>query len=182
MVVQRVPHVRLVPPAAEEMSPPATLEQAFRLHARYVSAIALRIVGRDDEVDDIVQDVFLAGFKGLRALREPQAIKGWLATVTVRVATRRLKRRKLRGLFGLDDRQYDDVAGAGASPEERALLASVYAIIDKLPVKERVAWTLRHVEGMALEEVARVCDCSLATAKRRIAAAHDKIDEALSDG
>lgn len=152
------------------------------MHVRYVSAIALRILGRDDEVDDVVQDVFLAGFKGLRALREPDAIKGWLATVTVRVATRRLRRRKLRGLFGLDERQYDDVAAEGASPEQRALLASVYRVIDELPVRERVAWTLRHVEGMALEEVARACGCSLATAKRRITAAHDKIDQAVCDG
>jgi RNA polymerase sigma-70 factor, ECF subfamily len=180
--VQRAPHVRLLPPAGQEVGPPATLEQAFRMHVRYVSAIALRVLGRDDEVDDVVQDVFLAAFKGLRSLREAHAIKGWLATVTVRVASRRLRRRKLRGFFGLDERQYDDVAAEGASPEQRALLASVYAVIDKLPVNERVAWTLRHVEGMALEEVAKVCDCSLATAKRRIAAAHEKIDQAVSDG
>lgn len=171
-----------MPQAGGAVSPPSTVEQAFRAHLRYVSAIALRILGRDDEVDDVVQDVFLAAFKGLRALREMDAIKGWLATVTVRVATRRLRRRKLRGFFGLDEHQYDDVAAQGASPEQRALLASVYALIDKLPVNERIAWTLRHVEGMQLDDVARACGCSLATAKRRIAAAHEKIDQAVSDG
>jgi RNA polymerase sigma-70 factor (ECF subfamily) len=171
-----------VAPAGQDISPPETLEQAFRTHVRYVAAIALRILGRDDEVDDVVQDVFLAAFKGLRSLREPAAIKYWLATVTVRVATRRLRRRKLRGWLGLDERQYDGVAADSASPEQRALLSAVYAIIDKLPVNERIAWTLRHVEGMALEEVAQVCRCSLATAKRRIAAAHDQIDRAVSDG
>jgi RNA polymerase sigma-70 factor (ECF subfamily) len=180
MIVQRAPHVRLVS-ASEQVSPPATLEQAFRMHVRYVGKIAFRILGRDEEVDDVVQDVFLAAFKGLRALREPDAIKGWLATVTVRVATRRLRRRKLRDFFGFDQHPYDDVAAEGASPEQRAVLASIYAMIDKLPISERVAWTLRHVEGMALEEVASACACSLATAKRRIAAARQKIDQAVSD-
>jgi RNA polymerase sigma-70 factor (ECF subfamily) len=42
-----------------------------------------------------------------------------------------------------------------------------------------VAWTLRHVEGESLEEVAVLCDCSLATAKRRIASAHEKIKQRL---
>ena len=41
----------------------------------------------------------------------------------------------------------------------------------ELPARERAAWLLRHVEGYELAEVARLCECSLATAKRRIAAA-----------
>ena len=44
----------------------------------------------------------------------------------------------------------------------------------------RVAWTLNYVEGETLEEVARLCGCSLATAKRRIAAAQRFIEEKLS--
>jgi RNA polymerase sigma-70 factor (ECF subfamily) len=54
-------------------------------------------------------------------------------------------------------------------------LAKVYAVLDALPSDERVAWSLRHVEGERLERVAELCGCSLATAKRRIAAAHQRI-------
>jgi RNA polymerase sigma-70 factor (ECF subfamily) len=45
-----------------------------------------------------------------------------------------------------------------------------------------VAWTLRHVEGQKLEEVAQYCRCSLATAKRRISAAHTRMLAELEDG
>jgi RNA polymerase sigma-70 factor (ECF subfamily) len=41
----------------------------------------------------------------------------------------------------------------------------------------RIAWTLRYVEREKLEEVARLCGCSLATAKRRIAATQAAIEE-----
>jgi RNA polymerase sigma-70 factor (ECF subfamily) len=54
-------------------------------------------------------------------------------------------------------------------------------VLDELPAAERLAWTLRHVEGERLEQVARQCGCSLATAKRRIAAAQDAIEQAVSD-
>ena len=175
------PRLQLVPQPAAPAAPP-TLEQAFRAHVRYVAAIALRILGRDDEVDDVVQDVFLAAHSGLRTLRDGEAAKQWLRTVTVRVASRRLRRRRLRGFFGLDERGYEDIASPGASPEQRALLATVYAQLDRLPVAERVAWTLRHVEGLELDAVAEACGCSLATAKRRIAAARDKIDRVVGDG
>ena len=49
------------------------------------------------------------------------------------------------------------------------MLEALYAALAALPVDERLAWTLRHVEGSTLEEVAVGCGCSLATAKRRIA-------------
>jgi RNA polymerase sigma-70 factor (ECF subfamily) len=158
-----------------------SLEAAFRAYVRYVGAIALKILGREEEVDDVVQDVFLIAYKSLRTVRDGNAVKQWLGTVTVRVASRRLRMRRLRAFFGFDDQIYQDVAAPGASPEQRALLASVYRILDGVPVAERVAWTLRHVEGMDLESVAAACGCSLATAKRRIAAARAKIDEGLSD-
>src|SRR5205085_3470293 len=116
-----VPHLRLVQPPAGGDAAPADFEAIFRQHARYVAAIALRVLGRDDEVDDVVQDVFLAAMKELRHLRQPGALKGWLATVTVRHASRRLRRRRLRHMLRLDhDRGYEDVAAPGASPEQRA--------------------------------------------------------------
>jgi RNA polymerase sigma-70 factor (ECF subfamily) len=48
----------------------------------------------------------------------------------------------------------------------------VYRALDRLGTAERLAWTLRHVEGERLDAVAQLCGCSLATAKRRIAAAN----------
>jgi RNA polymerase sigma-70 factor (ECF subfamily) len=158
-----------------------SLELVFRKYSRYVAAVAYRLLGRDDEVDDVVQEVFLQAVRGLQRLREPEAVKGWLATVTVRVAGRKLRMRKVRGLFGLEDRQeYEQVAGRETPADERALLARVYRLLDdELSVGERLAWTLRYVEGEQLDAVARICGVSLATAKRRIAAAQGKLEKAL---
>jgi RNA polymerase sigma-70 factor (ECF subfamily) len=174
----------LAPPSTteEHLAMTGELDAAFRSYARYVAAVALRLLGRDDELDDVVQEVFLIAVRGLGRLREPEAVKGWLATVTVRVAGRRLRRRRLRALVGLDrGAGYEEIAASGASQEERALLGRVYRVLDGMPVKERLAWLLRHVEGERLEAVAELCGCSLATAKRRIAAAQKILDEALRD-
>ena len=167
-------------PALPAGSPPATLEEAFRRYSRYVASIAIRILGRASDVDDVVQEVFIDAMSGLAGLREPAAIKGWLGTVTVRCASRRLRRRRLRGFLGMDQApDYALVADTGATPEQRALLSRVYATLDRLPVNDRVAWTLRHLEDRGLEDVARMCGCSLATAKRRIAAAQSAVERGL---
>ena len=57
------------------------------------------------------------------------------------------------------------------SAEQHLELRLLAQMLASLPARERMAWSLRFVEGCSLDEVARYCDCSLATAKRRIASA-----------
>jgi RNA polymerase sigma-70 factor (ECF subfamily) len=150
----------------------AEFDAIFRAHARYVAAVACRLLGRDDEVDDAVQEVFLRAMSKLREHRGDEATRAWLRIVTVRIVRRRLTRRRWLRLFGAGDADtFAEVPTREATPEERATLREVYAALDALPVDLRIAWVLRHAEEERLEDVARACECSLATAKRRIAAA-----------
>jgi RNA polymerase sigma-70 factor (ECF subfamily) len=156
--------------------PDVDIDSVFRSYSGYIASVGLRLLGRDADVDDVVQEVFVVAMRGLRNLREPAAIKGWLATVAVRIARRRLRRRRLRMFLGLESEpDYADLVVA-ASQEKALLITRAYEVLDELPVDHKIAWTLRHVEGEPLDSVARLCGCSLATAKRRIAAAQTVLD------
>jgi len=144
----------------------------FRRYASYVAAIGIRILGRQGEIEDFVQDVFVSVHRHVAQVRDPAALKGWLAKLAVHEATRRLKRRRLRALFGLGAaHEYTGVVDSAASPEDKALLAHVFEALDRLSAHDRVAWSLRHLEGETMESVAQLCGCSLSTAKRRVASA-----------
>jgi RNA polymerase sigma-70 factor, ECF subfamily len=172
--------LRAVQPDAEllEHAPRLDTASAFRRYAPYVAKIGIRILGRRDEIDDFVQDVFVAVHRHLDSLREPAALKGWLAKLAVHEATRRLRRRRMLNLLGLRAAyDYSDIADEAASPEQRTLLASVFAALDALPTSERVAYTLRHIEGQTMERVAELCRCSLSTAKRRVHSAERALDK-----
>jgi DNA-directed RNA polymerase specialized sigma24 family protein len=67
---------------------PLTFEQTYRRYSRYVAATVLRLDPRVPDLDDVVQDVFLAAAGGLRRLRDPGATKAWLATTAVRLVRR----------------------------------------------------------------------------------------------
>jgi RNA polymerase sigma-70 factor, ECF subfamily len=169
-------------PEGALIEPALDLDGLFRRYAPYVAAIAHRLLGRDEDVDDTIQEVFVAAVRGVHAVRDPAAIRGWLARVTVRVAHQRLRKRRARIFLGLDEPVvYDAVVDKSASAEQRTLLARVYKILDSMPANERIAWSLRHIEGEPLESVASMSGCSLATAKRRIAAAAGKLEEAFGD-
>jgi RNA polymerase sigma-70 factor, ECF subfamily len=157
--------------------------ELFKRFAPYVARIGLRLLGREADVDDLIQEVFLAAFRQREQLRDPNAAKNWLATIAVRTARRQLRRRRLRQFVGLDTGNPAlELQDPQISPEQRALLARVYEILDGMGVERRLAWTLRYVEGEKLEMVAERCGCSLATAKRRIASAQALLQSEMEDG
>ncbi|MDD9971315.1 MAG: RNA polymerase sigma factor [Myxococcales bacterium] len=165
------------------LTAPMPLSEAYRRYAPYVAAIALRILGHDDELDDLVQDVFLDATRGIASLREPNAIKGWLARIAVRSAVRRLRKRRLLRALLLDHEpeHCERLLAPGANPEERALLDRVYRTLSKLAAEDRVAWVLRHVQGETLEAAATLLGCSVSTYQRRLRRASEYLARELPD-
>jgi len=153
----------------------------FKRYSPYVAAIGCKLLGRDDELDDLVQDVFLEAHRGLARIRDAAALKSWLATITVRRASRRLRRQKLwtwtKPGPPLDP---GDIVDPAATPEERTHVALTYRLLDRLPTGLRVVWVLHHVEGESLDAIARLCACSKSTVQRRLRAAAKALEKRVS--
>lgn len=157
------------------------MEALYRRHVKRVTNAVTRIIGRESEADDVVQETFLTAFSRLERLRDPAAFRGWVAQIAVNEVRMRLRRRRWRRMvrWGRDDDEdhpLERLASDEASPEVRAELARIDRVLGGMKAELRMAWTLRYVEGWELTEVATALDCSLATAKRRIKAAKEQID------
>jgi RNA polymerase sigma-70 factor, ECF subfamily len=156
----------------------------YRRHAHYLLAISTRLLSSRSEGEEVVQDTFVVGFGQLGTLRDPTAFRPWLARIAVSLVRRRLRRGKLLRFLGLD-RGLDDatlavLAAPALRPDDRAELALVDRLLDGMRTDLRIAWMLRRVEGLSLAEVASTCGCSIATAKRRIAAADAEVERYVS--
>lgn len=161
---------------------PVTFDALFERYERYVATIAVRLMGRDDaDIDDIVQDVFWTASRRLSRIHDMQSARPWLAIVTTRIARRKLVRRRFRQFFHVDTSALD-VPAPNASPEDHAMLRRAYEVLDRLPIDQRIAWSLRHFEGEPLETIALALGCSVATAKRRIESARIALAEVFRDG
>jgi RNA polymerase sigma-70 factor, ECF subfamily len=151
-------------------------EAIYKRHVGYVAGMVLRLLVDQAETEDVVQDTFALALQELPRLRQLSSLRSWLGQIAVRLVHRRFRRRRLLRLLGLHRNEdptaaLERIAAPDADPEVRSELASLGRMLDALPVAQRIAWSLRYVEGATLEEVASACACSLATAKRRIAAA-----------
>lgn len=162
----------------------AATDALFRRHAGPLVGLVTRLVGRSHDAEDIAQDALAVALEELPSLRDRAAFGPWLRSIAVRQCHRYFRRRKLRRALGLDQGADDATLAAqcspDATPEQRAALARLDAVLAALPYDQRVAWCLRYVEGEQLDAVAAACGCSLATAKRWIAAAHARVVETVS--
>ena len=167
--------------AARPKNETPEFDALYAAHARYVAGLAGRLLGRDDEVADVVQDVFLIAHRGLGSLRAPGAVRGWLARVTVRIASRRLQKRRVRAFFGLGTTvDCDLVVDTRETPELRPLAAMLYAALDRMPTRYRLPWILHHLADQTLGGVADALGSSQATVKRRITEAERRLQPLLA--
>ena len=153
-------------------------EALYRRYAEMVIGTAKRLLGNADEAADVAQDSFLIAFEKLPTLRDASTFKTWLMQIAVRNVHRRFRRRRLLRWIGLDqtdDGALEALVSSDAPLDVKADLATLGVVLSKIPAALRVPWMLRHVEGHELTEVAALCNCSLATAKRRIFAAESRV-------
>jgi RNA polymerase sigma-70 factor (ECF subfamily) len=144
-----------------------------------VSGIAYRLLGRDEDVDDLVQDSFVEALRSLHRLQAPQAFASWLASIVVRTSSKVIRRRRMLTRLGLRRNDagidVDAVVSASAPPDVATELRGLYARIEALPARERVALVLRRVEGLGIDEISALVGASPATVKRRIADGEERL-------
>jgi RNA polymerase sigma-70 factor (ECF subfamily) len=155
-------------------------EMLYRRHAGSLLALTVRLLANRGEAEEIVQDTFVKAFEQLATLREPSAVRAWLGQIAVNLVRRRFRRARLMRFLGLDrgadDATLESLADPGVSTDQRAELALVDRVLRGMRPALRLAWMLRRVDGLELGEVASLCECSLATVKRRITEADAIVD------
>jgi RNA polymerase sigma-70 factor (ECF subfamily) len=149
----------------------------FHEYASLVERTVGRVLGVDDELPDVVQEVFFRALRSVHRIRDPQALTDWLLQITIYTATDWIrKRQRRRWLVFRDPVQLEEPVGLPVDDAGREAVRATYAILDRLAVEERLVFVLRYLEGMELNQVAAACDCSLATVKRRLVRAMSRFE------
>ena len=162
---------------AARQGEPWAQEALFRRYVPIAFGQAWRLLPHDD-AEDLAQEALVKALTNLHKLDAPQAFAAWLSTILVRLATTRLRRRRMLERLGLrsaDPIDVEAIAGA-TSPAMSAELLEVYRHLGTLPVEERIALVLQRVEGLELVEISERMGLSLATVKRRLSAAIGKLE------
>jgi len=171
----------------------AAFERLVRSHQQRMLTIACRITGGYEDACEIVQDAFVAAWRGLGAFRGEARFTTWLTTITVNLARNRLdqiRTRRRNEPVSLDEpRENADgllpreaVSGAMSVQEElerRDVRRHVQACIAELAPGFREVLVLRDMEDFSYEEIGTVLRLSGGTVRSRLSRAREAVRECL---
>jgi RNA polymerase sigma-70 factor, ECF subfamily len=150
--------------------------EIWRRFAPLVRRIVRRTLGPEYDVEDVVQDVFLRLFDKLPGLRDPNALRAFLVSISVRSVRYELRRRRVRRLVGLSPTpELFDLRVVNTDHDSRQALLQLYALLDRMAFRERTAFVLRFVEGLDIEDVANALEVSVPTTRRALTRAWERL-------
>ncbi|HEY2744258.1 MAG TPA: RNA polymerase sigma factor [Polyangia bacterium] len=143
--------------------------ELFRLHVARVHRIVYRLVGRSPDLDDLVQTVFVEGFRSLPSFRGESLFATWLGRIAVRVTMRAVKRPmpKLVPIEAVAELAHDGRRGDEVATSREGLVR-LDALLAALKPKRRAAFVLHVLEGYSVDETAAMVGASVAAVKVRI--------------
>lgn len=165
---------------------------AFRVlverHSRGVFRLAYRMTGNEQDAEDIVQESFLRAYRQLHTLDGRASFRTWLYRIVSNCSLDLLRRngRRPQGSLveaGEDFNPLDNVAEGAPGPEREAMSKQVRehlaGAMQELSAAERMAFVLRHFEGMCIEDVSRAMGCHPGAARHSVFRAVQKLRRKL---
>jgi RNA polymerase sigma-70 factor, ECF subfamily len=150
--------------------------ETWNRFAPMVFIMAARSLGSESEADDIVQEVFYRLFLRAKTLRDPNSLRSFVVSFAIRILKWELRRKRTRGWLSFQEPEtFVDLASGTLDIESRDLLRKFYGLLDRLSPRDRLVFSLRHLETMTVQEVAEAMDLSISTVKRSLAHASQKL-------
>ena len=158
----------------------AAFEQLYHAHSPRVFALCLRLAGGDRvAATGLLQDAFIAAWRGLPRFRGDAPFTSWLHRLAVNAMlqnARSDKRRTARVLF-MDD---SSIPGSETLTERPDIAMDLEDAIARLPAGARTAFVLHHIEGYQHNEIAEQLGVAVGTVKAQVHRARGLLMKSLN--
>jgi len=140
---------------------------------------AERMTGRQDDAEDVVQSAFIKAHRNLRRCRDPERVGAWLFRIGANTCKDFLKSK--RTYIPVD--QLPGLLATAGDPEREVEMGRVRDQIERalqsLPVEQREAFLMKHVEGWAYHEMSETLKVSVPALKMRVHRAREELQALL---
>ena len=149
----------------------------------------ISLVKNAEDADDITQEVFIEVYNSIHKFRAESKLSTWIYRITVNKSLehlRKMKRKKRSGFLqwisseGPDPEiQIPDFDHPGVLAENREKARILFNAIEKLPEKQRIAFTLHKMEDLSYEQIADVMQKSLSSIESLLHRAKNNLKKEL---
>jgi RNA polymerase sigma-70 factor (ECF subfamily) len=131
------------------------------------------MLGRAMDAEDVVQETFLAAFRGIGRFEGRSSLRTWLVSILMRQVLMLRRKRKGKGMAGLDAVTQEPVAHRPTSEVDARL--DVGQILASLSEEHREVLVLREFDGMSYDEIAESLEIPRGTVESRLYRARQEL-------
>jgi RNA polymerase sigma-70 factor (ECF subfamily) len=143
--------------------------ELFLAQRANVHRALFRILGSNRELEDLLQDAFIEIFRSLPSFRGDSTLGRWCQTIAVRIAYLTISRRKPATVeLSLVEETVANDADVRRHVQDREAARRLYAALDRIEAKQRIAFALSVIDGKSLAEVAELTESTLFAVKTRV--------------
>ena len=159
---------------------PGAFEDLVAVMERPLLYYATKLTGSAEAGLDVLQDVWIRVFRGIRGLKDPSSLRPWLYRITHGIAVERIRRNTSREraeeAHVAESEESEDPSFAEDDSE------ALHAALDEVGLKHREVLVLHFLEDFSVAEIAEIVGCSEGTVKSRIHYAKRAVKEILLRG
>jgi len=170
--------------------------QLMRLHQKQIYNFTYRMLGNEEEAEDLTQDIFVAAFRGIRRFRGEAKFSTWLYRIALNQTRNRIKYLARRDFFArqsrrsgsTEERPWENpelLADIAPTPEQwtltKSLATQVQKCLNQMGPQARQILVLRDVQGFSYEELSEMLSLNPGTVKSRLHRARAALQKCLAD-
>jgi RNA polymerase sigma-70 factor (ECF subfamily) len=166
----------------------AAFNEVVLAYRKRILGTVARLIARQEDVEDVAQEVFLRLYFSLDQLRTAEVFEPWLYRLTVNAAydyLRKQRRRQEYRMSDLSEQQVmmaDAVAGGKVEHEERQqknIREAVDSLLGAVSEADRILLMLKEVEGLSLKELEKIYKVNENALKVRLFRARQRVLKAF---
>jgi RNA polymerase sigma-70 factor, ECF subfamily len=152
------------------------MAEVWDRYSDFVRGVLHGALGRDSAIEDLTQEVFLAFVRGAKSVSDGAKLRAFLAGVAVRLAAMEIRRRRVRRWLVLSPTgELPEPAASPHDAEGQQVLGALERVLANMGQRRRMAFVLRHVQGLEMLEVAAALSISESTLRRELSRARDHL-------
>jgi RNA polymerase sigma factor (sigma-70 family) len=146
-------------------------------------SIACRILGNDQDAEEVIQDAFLHAFRSIRSFKGNSKFSTWLYRIVVNGSLNRLKKRKLESSYEnieLAQEYVEDVESCYRQLTEQDQTKFINLALERLRAEDRLILTLYYLNEQSLSEVGEITGIAKENVKMKLHRARARMYGVLS--
>ncbi|WP_427854519.1 RNA polymerase sigma factor [Fervidobacterium islandicum] len=151
----------------------------YRTYAPKIGALVKSFLGSDD-IDDVIQEVFLRVYKGIKKFRGDSKLSTWIYKIAMNVCNNLYKKLKNNSILtdfeeGSSDEEYNEYHYQLSSEEDikeefsaEIVSRKIKEALDKLSPEDRALLYMKEVDGLTYAEIGKILDKPEGTIKSKL--------------